>query len=211
MATMHNFHQPPDRSSGRPQLQLLRMPQPEMLSHENQTRLVKLVREYGLLMRGLHLMVLDRQGNELASWSRLVDLDQASLAALISGDVSSGQAIAQLFGRNSRTTHIMIQEYDDKRVLLSAIRADLILFVATDNEAPLGWSRLQFQRFADRVLALLAKTNEQASPVSLVREVGIPAPLSLIAEPKREEVSKFDEATRLALLDEIANLNELPN
>jgi len=77
----------------------------------------------------------------------------AELAALLAGDLAASSEIAHLTGTYQRH-QLILREGETLNSFISEAGNDLVLFVHTTAEVPLGWARLLLQEAAHRIAEL---------------------------------------------------------
>jgi predicted regulator of Ras-like GTPase activity (Roadblock/LC7/MglB family) len=95
---------------------------------------------------GVYFVVLaDMSGQELVSWSAVDDVDTAAVAALSAGALAAAADLGQSLQATAQP-RIIVQEHDERTVLLVQVRADLFLLLAITADTPLGWARVAVHR-----------------------------------------------------------------
>jgi predicted regulator of Ras-like GTPase activity (Roadblock/LC7/MglB family) len=88
------------------------------------------------------ILVADRNGHIVVfSGEGLPDAGMAELAALLAGDLAASQEIARLTGVFQQK-QLILREGEKQNTFLCEAGSDLVLFLQTDADVPLGWARL---------------------------------------------------------------------
>jgi len=88
------------------------------------------------------ILVADRNGHVLVfSGDGLAGAGLPELAALLAGDLAASQEIARLSGVFQQK-QLILREGEKQNTFLCEAGSDLVLFMQTDAEVPLGWARL---------------------------------------------------------------------
>ncbi|NJK79049.1 MAG: hypothetical protein HC876_13975 [Chloroflexaceae bacterium] len=109
--------------------------------------------ELALLGRqnGIHFaMLLDLNGQEIATWSRWANLDHASISVLAAGEWLASHAMSWLTTQQ-RVCRLLIQEYETQRMLIAPVTETMVLLVVTAQDVPIGWARLHLQRMIEKL------------------------------------------------------------
>lgn len=100
------------------------------------------------------ILVADRNGHVLVfSGDGLPDAGLAELAALLAGDLAASQEIARLTGVFQQK-QLILREGEKQNTFLCEAGSDLVLFMQTDAEVPLGWARLLVLEAGDKLAAM---------------------------------------------------------
>jgi predicted regulator of Ras-like GTPase activity (Roadblock/LC7/MglB family) len=88
------------------------------------------------------ILVADRNGHVLVfSGDAMAGAGLPELAALLAGDLAASQEIARLTGVFQQK-QLILREGEKQNTFLCEAGSDLVLFMQTDSEVPLGWARL---------------------------------------------------------------------
>lgn len=88
------------------------------------------------------IMVADRNGHIIVfSGDGMQVAGLPELAALLAGDLAASQEIARLTGAFQQQ-QLILREGEKQNTFLCEAGSDLVLFMQTDAEVPLGWARL---------------------------------------------------------------------
>jgi predicted regulator of Ras-like GTPase activity (Roadblock/LC7/MglB family) len=99
------------------------------------------------------VLLADSNGQAVAHWYRLGEVDIAGIAALTAGSIMARQALSIQFGAGRQQGSI-VQEYDDQIVVLAPVDEHLSLLVVIEEAARLGLARVALRRAAGQVAAL---------------------------------------------------------
>jgi predicted regulator of Ras-like GTPase activity (Roadblock/LC7/MglB family) len=109
----------------------------------------------------LFVLITDRNGQivyfsgEVLQQSGLVEL-----AALLAGDLAASQEIARLTGTYQHQ-QLILREGEKQNSFLSEAGHDLVLFMQTMGEVPLGWARLLIQEAGGRLAELVLRSSDK--------------------------------------------------
>ena len=121
---------------------------------EQQQTIEKIVTQLKTQTPALFVLVTDRNGQVVHSSGELVQgTALAELAALLAGDLAASSEIAHLTGTYQRH-QLILREGETLNSFISEAGNDLVLFVHTTAEVPLGWARLLLQEAAHRIAEL---------------------------------------------------------
>jgi predicted regulator of Ras-like GTPase activity (Roadblock/LC7/MglB family) len=88
------------------------------------------------------ILVADRNGHVVVfTGEGMAGEGLAELAALLAGDLAASQEIARLTGVFQQK-QLILREGEKQNTFLCEAGSDLVLFMQTDAEVPLGWARL---------------------------------------------------------------------
>ncbi len=109
------------------------------------------------------VFVADRNGQVVAA-SGDFDRDKlGELGALLAGDLAANAEIARLIGTN-QDNQLILRENEGEHSFISEAGENLILFVLTSSEVPLGWARLLIQQVG-KELAATVKVSSNGNKV----------------------------------------------
>lgn len=98
-------------------------------------------------------LLADMSGQEVASWKGISNVDTPGVAALAASELLASVEIGQILG-GYRSCNLIVQEHDEQMVLMARVGEDMLLLLATENDAPIGPSRLAIKRTSDRLFAI---------------------------------------------------------
>ena len=133
---------------------------------------LKAIEKVAAQLRGqtpaLFVLVTDRNGQVVDSAGELEQsTEMAELAALLAGDLAASSEIARLIGTYQRH-QLILREGESLNSFISEAGHDLVLFVLTTAEVPLGWARLLLQEAAGKLAALKLGTEETTSAAEIL-------------------------------------------
>ncbi len=107
-----------------------------------QSSIEKIARHLKTQTPARFILVADRNGHIIVfNGEGLPDAGMAELAALLAGDLAASQEIARLTGAFQQQ-QLILREGEKQNTFLCEAGSDLVLFMQTDAEVPLGWARL---------------------------------------------------------------------
>lgn len=105
------------------------------------------------------VLVADRNGHALAfTGESLHEANMAELAALLAGDMAASQEISRLSG-SFQQQQLILREGQKQHTFLCEAGLDLVLFMQTDAEVPLGWARLLVLEAGDKLAAMQLRSD----------------------------------------------------
>ena len=90
------------------------------------------------------VVLVDRNGQQIAAVGSMNSLDTASLAALTAGNVAATDGLARLIGEKEFS--ILFHEGEKENIHISIVSRRVILVVIFDDRASLGLVRLRVRR-----------------------------------------------------------------
>ncbi len=116
------------------------------------------------------ILVADRNGHVLVfSGEGLPDTGMAELAALLAGDLAASQEIARLTGAFQQQ-QLILREGEKQNTFLCEAGSDLVLFMQTDAELPLGWARLLALEAGGKLAAMQLRPDQDEVAMKLDRD-----------------------------------------
>lgn len=100
------------------------------------------------------VLIADLDGQPVAYWHRMAELDVAEMAALSMGGMLARQALGTQLGSGSPSP-LMTHEYDGQILLTTPVAGRLALMVLIEDPARLGLTRLSLRRAVAQIEALL--------------------------------------------------------
>ncbi len=106
------------------------------------------------------ILVADRNGHVVVfSGDGMQDAGLAELAALLAGDLAASQEIARLTGAFQQK-QLILREGEKQNTFLCEAGGDLVLFMQSDAEVPLGWARLLVLEAGGQLAAMQLRSDE---------------------------------------------------
>lgn len=113
------------------------------------------------------VLVADRNGHALVfSGDSLQESNMAELAALLAGDMAASQEISRLTG-SFQQQQLILREGQKQHTFLCEAGSDLVLFMQTDAEVPLGWARLLVIEAGDKLAAMQLRADRAAGDLGM--------------------------------------------
>jgi len=111
------------------------------------------------------ILVADRNGHVLVfSGDGMANAGMAELAALLAGDLAASQEIARLTGAFQQQ-QLVLREGEKQNTFLCEAGSDLVLFMQSDSEVPLGWARLLVLEAGGQLAKMQLSSDEQEGPM----------------------------------------------
>ncbi len=92
--------------------------------------------------------------------------DLIALASLVAGDLAASQEIARLTGE-LQASHLILREGPKYNSFIADAGENLILFVQTARETPLGWARLLIQYTGRQAVNIIKTVPAQVEEINL--------------------------------------------
>jgi len=109
------------------------------------------------------ILVADRNGHVLVfSGDGMQDAGLAELAALLAGDLAASQEIARLTGAFQQK-QLILREGEKQNTFLCEAGGDLVLFMQSDSEVPLGWARLLVVEAGSQLAAMHLSSDDEGT------------------------------------------------
>lgn len=109
------------------------------------------------------ILVADRNGHVLVfSGDGMQDAGLAELAALLAGDLAASQEIARLTGAFQQK-QLILREGEKQNTFLCEAGGDLVLFMQSDSEVPLGWARLLVLEAGSQLASMHLSSDEEGT------------------------------------------------
>ncbi|MEW6130764.1 MAG: roadblock/LC7 domain-containing protein [Acidobacteriota bacterium] len=90
------------------------------------------------------VFLVDKNGQQIASYGEMTDLDTTSLASLTAGNVAATDGLANLIGE--RGFPVLSHEGEKENIHISIVAGRVILVVIFDERSSLGLVRLRVKR-----------------------------------------------------------------
>lgn len=105
------------------------------------------------------VLVADRNGHALVfTGEGFHETNMAELAALLAGDMAASQEISRLTG-SFQQQQLILREGEKQHTFLCEAGLDLVLFMQTDAEVPLGWARLLVLEAGDKLAGMQLRSD----------------------------------------------------
>lgn len=127
------------------------------------------ISELGYAANASYVLLADLDGQDVAYWCRLGDIDSQAIAALAVGDFLAGMEIGATLGGSGKA-RLVIQEHDGNLVLMMWVPTGHILLVAKDMDSSLGYVRLTMRRACDEISTILSANLVDFPRPALVAE-----------------------------------------
>jgi predicted regulator of Ras-like GTPase activity (Roadblock/LC7/MglB family) len=113
------------------------------------------------------VFLVDKNGQQIASYGEMVNLDTTSLASLTAGNVAATDGLANLIGE--RGFPVLSHEGEKENIHISIVAGRVILVVIFDERSSLGLVRLRVKRATGEMSAIFETID---SKVTRERDMG---------------------------------------
>lgn len=120
------------------------MPANLVLFDEELTHLEEALRRLSQDANAKVVFLIDKNGQEIASWGETGQFDTTSLASLTAGNVAATDGLAKLVGENE--FQVLFHEGKQDHIHISIVSRRAILLVLFDERSSLGLVRLRVKR-----------------------------------------------------------------
>ena len=133
-----------------------------VMLEQDQPRLEAILRQLHQESNAEVVLLLDKNGQQMASSGDLEDIDTTSLASLAAGNVAATEGLAQLIGEPDFSA--LYHEGHERSLHLSVVARKAILLVVFDEHSSLGLVRLRVQQRGAELHALVAEVLARNIP-----------------------------------------------
>jgi predicted regulator of Ras-like GTPase activity (Roadblock/LC7/MglB family) len=114
------------------------------------------------------VFLVDKNGQQIATYGEMVNLDTTSLASLTAGNVAATDGLAHLIGE--RGFPVLSHEGERDNIHISIVASRVILVVIFDERSSLGLIRLRVKRAAAELTAIFDAIDAK---IAREREMGL--------------------------------------
>lgn len=148
-----------------------------VISESAHARFLSVIEQIGQEANAKMIFLLDKAGQQIASFGDTGEIDPTALASLAAGNVAATEGVAQVVGEEVFTT--LYHEGKQDSVHINVVAERVILLVIFDQRSSLGLVRLRVQQYIPKLEEIVADLSAPAE--SSTPDVG-PAGLSDITE-----------------------------
>lgn len=99
-------------------------------------------------------LIADMSGILLTHWTRMRDLNVMNIAALAASNSIAMADLGRSLGKKEQSPRLVIHEGETQRILMTQIES-LLLLIAVDNNASLGWARMALLRTCGELRSII--------------------------------------------------------
>jgi len=99
-------------------------------------------------------LIADMSGIVLTHWTRMHDLNILNIAALAASNSIAMADLGRSLGKKEQSPRLVIHEGETQRILMTQIE-NLLLLIAVDNNASLGWARMALLRTCGELRSII--------------------------------------------------------
>jgi predicted regulator of Ras-like GTPase activity (Roadblock/LC7/MglB family) len=107
------------------------------------------------------VFLVDKNGQQIASYGEMVNLDTTSLASLTAGNVAATDGLANLIGE--RGFPVLSHEGEKENIHISIVAGRVILVVIFDERSSLGLVRLRVKRATGEMSAIFETIDNKVT------------------------------------------------
>ena len=143
------------------------MTTPVVMYEEEYAQLKNVISRLCVDANSKFVFLVDKNGQQIASYGEMVNLDTTSLASLTAGNVAATDGLANLIGE--RGFPVLSHEGEKENIHISIVAGRVILVVIFDERSSLGLVRLRVKRATGEMSAIFETID---SKVTRERDMG---------------------------------------